>query len=350
MRSLLLVLPVLAGCATAVPAYLLDPERSPPPDCGPDRFLSAVGTSRAGRAAAEEQARAAVVKKLGSRIEIETRRIVEVSSRDGVTTSRRTLNEGVSERAEFKHAELISVVGPPVTSEGETYALACLDRARAASMLAGDLVAPLAVFDSTTARALEAGQRGDRPAFSAAYREAGRASLQCVPVLAQVAALGVEGPEARKVSQALQSLAVEAARLRSLTTFQVALEAPDVPADVASTAADALRQALARVGGEARVGAAACAAGVTYGVSARLEPRCRWGQLGHTCAPHLQLVANECSSGRVAFELGLSDPKQLAGSDLNEAPRALRRALAQLNAAFLEPRLRAALSTELPVD
>jgi hypothetical protein len=350
MRHLLLVLPALAGCAAAVPAYLLDPERSPPPDCNPEQFVVAVGTSRGGRAAAEEQARAAVVKKLGSRIEIETRRIVEVSTKDGATSSERSLHEGVSEKAEYKHAELITAVGKPVTSGDETFVLACLERSKAAAALGQDLVSPLAVFDSTSARAFEAGKREDRPAFAAAFREAGRASVQCLPILAQIAALGAQTAETRRVPEALRSLAVEAARLRSLTTFQVALDAQGVAPDLASSVAETLRQALARIGREARVGEPACAPGITYGVSASLEPRCHWGSLGHTCAPQLQLTGRECSTQRVAFELGFTDPRQVSGSDLREADRALRRALGQLTAGLLEPRLRTALSTELPID
>ncbi len=337
-----------AGCAVApLPGYLLDPEGSPPPACPPDRFVAAVGSSTAGRAEAEQRARAAVVKKLGSSIAVETKRVVEVSRKSGIFTSDRSLTERIEERAEFRRGDLVRTVGAPVERRGETYALACLDRAAAAAALERDLAPALSRYRAASRRAREALRAEDSAGFAAAYREASRGALEALAGLAQLRAVSGAGPEP-DLERDWGALLDAAARRRESASFRIEVTGA-VPEDVRSAIASAFRASVAGWG-TGPVAASGCAgAGRTaYLVRVHAEPGCAWGSLGYACRPRLALRAERCGTGRVVLEASLHEP-QLSGIDPDRPERALRKAVRGLTPAALEPALREAFSGELPL-
>lgn len=336
------------GCATTLPGHFVDPERSPHPDCDPQRFVVAVGSSPAGPNEARERAARNVVNKLGSWIEVESRRVIETSRKNGLLSSERTVTEKFEQRARFAHAELIRPVGATAELGRETHALACLDRAAASAALERDLAPSLAAFRASCRRAREATDRQDSAGFASAYRAATQAAISGLAVVAQLRALARPSTAEAELDRESADLVEQASRFRAAASFRLAVTG-DVPDDLRRVVADAFRGALATVAREVRL-ADDCgnASRAVYLVRVRAEGDCRWGTLGHTCRPRFGVHAEQCTSGRVVLDASVH-PAELGASDARDPERALRKAIRPLSAELIEPSLREAFAAELPL-
>jgi hypothetical protein len=351
MRALGLAL-LLAGCAP-MPAWLVDPERSPHPDCPPARFAVAVGSSRAGRADAEAQARAAIVRRLGSRIEVETDRVLSATRTGDEVTVRRSLDERVHDQAAFGHGELVRAVGPSYRRGGETFVLACLDREAAAGALRRDLAAPLERFDAAAERAHQAAVDREAPAFVVAW-QAARAEVPAIaPLLGQLRALSdAPAPEEARFRARAAWIEGEAARLRTAVKLYVRATAPDVPAAQQRTLLEAVRDAARALGFTTELAGADAACPrlgpAAYLLDAEAHADCAWRSLGNECRLEVLLRAQSCAAGRTVFESGLPGTL-LRGIDLRDGALALRKAFRDVVPATFEPALRRGFLGELPM-
>jgi hypothetical protein len=343
----------LAGCATASAPKCGD-WRDRPTQYGHERnMVAGLGSAPASAADAHQTARQRALADLASQIQVQVRAQL-ISNEQFTRRGTKTLDtEHVESKIDV--TTTMNLVGAQslesCEEKGTFYLLLGLDRAKARSTLLAELRPTLGRFHAAQARAEEALQRLDRPGFTAAWLEARQAGAASLPLAAQIGALGPMPAEVQRIGTDLGAIAAAGSQLRAQTSFQVALEAPGVPADLASSTAELVRQVLARLSREATLGDAACSpSSATYRVEVRLDPRCHWGSLGHSCAPQVQVIATECAGGRRIFEAGLGDPKQIAATDSRDADRALRKALGLLTAERVEARLKEALATELPLE
>ena len=344
---------VTSACAAALPPYLVDPEATPHPACPPAQFIVGVGSSQQGRGDAEAQARAAVVKKLSSQIEVETDRMVNVGRRDGAAVNDHWISQNSRERGQFRHGELIKIVGSPASRGDETLVLACLDRRRAADALSADAGPLLAKFDAAAKRATAARDENDWEGFASAYREASRAIRGAFPIIVQLKALGGgAGAQGEIILSEWQEIVGTASAFRGRTVFRLRLAAKALPDEMASMVTEAVREALTSLGGTVMISESGCegASQGTFFIDVAATAECHWGGLGHSCRPRLTAVARDCHSRRQLFDAALGDPRTLVGNDPEDEQRALKKALAKLTAASITPQLQQAFSAVLPVD
>ena len=342
---------VVAACASGpapLPAYYRDPVRSPAPECPPSRFLVEAASSPDGRADAEARARAAVVRRISSAIEVETERVAEIARVDDRDVAARSLKQVIRERADFRHAELIQAAGAPEERDGVTWALACLDRERALDTLRREMETPLARFESAAVRAREALARKDGPGFTQAFHESVALEPELLPRFAGLRAIAAAPPEEeRAFAASIRELHQAAGRRRAEAQIHLQVRADGLPPDLRDAVTEAFRAAIAGLGLRTVVARdGACPDGV-HRVQVEVTPACRWGSLGHWCRPRFTLSGEACDTHRVVFEAGLDDLAQ--GVDPREVERALRKALLRIDHEKLEKKMRELFASELPL-
>lgn len=350
MRLLPLLL-VVAACVSApapLPAYYRDPVGSPFAGCPPSRFMVEAASSPNGRADAEARARAAVVRRISSAIEVETERVAEVARVADRAVASRSLKQVIKERADFRHAELIQAAGAPEERDGVTWALACLDRERALETLRGEMATPLARFESAAGRAREALARKDGPGFTQAFHESVALEPELLPAFAGLRAIAAAPPaEERAFAAAIRELHQAAGRMRGEAQIHLQVRADALPPDLRDAVTEAFRGAIAGMGLRTVVTRdASCPAGV-HRVQVDVKPACRWGSLGHWCKPRFTMSGEACDTHRVVFEAGLDDLAQ--GADPREVDRALRKALLRIDHEKLGKKMRELFASELPL-
>ena len=341
------------ACASApLAGHLRDPENIPHPACPPARFVVGVGASVDGREEAEARARAAVVRRLGSEIAVATDRMVELSRKDGVLSTDRTLRQRFKEEAKFRHGELVALVGEPALHDGQTYAFACLDRAIAAATLERELDRPLAAFDEAAGRAERAAGQGAHAPFAAAHREAAALAPGVLVLLGQLhAVLGAPPAAEAPFRERWKQLFVREQELRASVAVRLHVQGEELPIELRANVVEALRAAFVELGVPATVGdGAACTTADRglYLVRVEAAAGCAWGALGHTCRPRLVARVQECSTQRLVFDAGLL-PEGLRGTDGRDPERALRKALRDVTVARVAPELQRLLGGELPL-
>jgi hypothetical protein len=347
----LLFLPLASACATALPPHFSDPDRNPPPGCPRHTHLSAVGQSSQGRDAAVASAKKNLLTKLSHTIHVHVESLSQLVGGNGKESAEYREIARVLEQVDFSHAELIETSGSPAGRNGETYAVACMRRDLAVQALQRDLDVEVNQFDTWDKAATQAQGRGDRPAFVAALGHLSSAMAAAAPRLVQIRALA-GGPAS--VEQHLTSrwlvLVKSSAELRAQIRFVLDLQVAERTRPIASEVGEAFRKALAPLGSEVRLGAVCPAtAPATYLVSVKVDAECRLGSLGPTCRPILDVLCQECGSGRQIFRSGL-ERLQASAVDSRDEAHALRKMAQRLDPKQIGQELRAVLKFELPAS
>ena len=289
--------------------------------------------------------------KLGNTIHVQVESLSNLVGGTGKESAEYREIARVLQQVDFSHAELIETSGSPANQNGETYAVACMRRDLAIQALQRDLDAEVNQFDTWDKAATQAQSRGDRPAFVAAMDHLSSTMAAAAPRLVQIRALA-GGPAS--VEQHLTSrwsvLVKSSAELRAQIRFVLDLKTADRTASITSEVGEAFRKALAPLGSEVRLGGACPAMDpATYLVSVKVDAECHLGSLGPTCRPILDVLCQECQSGRQIFRSGLERLQASAVDQRGEA-QALRKMAQRIDHRQISQELRAFLKSELPAS
>lgn len=326
-------------------------------------------------------AAAAVVRQLGLAIEVEVRRLAETAKTGGRLVSSRSLREESVERASFVHGELIEIVDAFTDTGGRSFALACLDRERAAGRVLEESERTLMRFGAASARADDAWARGDAGEFALAYREAAAAlpAEGMWEALAQARVLlGHPSSLEQQIDRSLRDLERRAASERSRLEIRLSVVRGDEQALVERTRS-ALHEAIATLGLRAIDVEQPCPGGggsLSKGEIAEDGPRgrraeqrvspaqgpphgrrmlalevrpelgCRWDSLGYLCRPRIVLMGSECEAETTSLH-GELQPSR--GRDRRSQELAAARALSGLQGEALLAPLRELLSSAVPL-
>lgn len=170
----------LLGCAASVaslPRHLQTGRHASFP---PDQYLTGVGVSREGRAAAEVQARAEVCRQVRSHIEATTEELATWTQAGGRSETVTRLVQRALQSARCDYGEAIRVI-PDLGGvyDGQHHAFAVLSRREALAALLPAFEADAAVFRERARAALA--EAGDVFRFTAHHDEAMRALERALP-------------------------------------------------------------------------------------------------------------------------------------------------------------------------
>lgn len=319
--------------ARDLPPYLQDPRLHPHPQCPPTRGLAGVGRSVDAPEQARDRAVASVAASVASRVESVLRDDSQLRSVNGAEQDVTVIEQSITQRAAFSHAELVRTVGGIERHGDEWFALACLDRVGAAKVLDEELAAPLQAFALALERAQAAASAKDPAAFATARAEADRAAVTALPLLAQRRAILDDvsaSQRAHALGEAMATLRTLASAFRTALRVTLHLDAQGLDAGSAAAVGERVRSALARAGVQAPlVEAQGCGGEASHALTLRMERGCRWGSLGHTCAVSLALKGEDCAHGTGMFDSPF--PVELKGSSTRSQEAATQRALKALD-------------------
>lgn len=344
----------MTGCATVLaPSPLDGPQQAFHPACPPERYIVAEGSSPKGRSDAELQARAALARQLSSNVRVEVERMLEVRQVDGKTHVLKSLQQTFKEHSEFRHGELIRVIGSPRLHGHEIMVQACLERSQATGVLQRELSVPASRFEVHYQRALSSAKSGDWPAFTTAYLEASQQAPSVVALLAQVRLLsGGTLPDEDEFWHKQRTLAAAAEQINSQISFRIEVLPGGLATDAETTIKESLRRAISRIlNKEVSIVRAGCRGSErgTYLLQMTPGASCEWGTLGHSCRLRISLTMTDCRANRRVAEISISDTS-LVGTDTRDEQRALRNALQQLQPSLFEKHVREALASEIPLS
>ncbi|MBI5497369.1 MAG: hypothetical protein HY904_20310 [Deltaproteobacteria bacterium] len=331
---------VLAACASGktgprytdaaeLPPHLADPVKHPHPDCPAGRGLPAVGRSVTSPDEARIRALNAVAANVSSQVQGVIRDQQKLVIAHGQASSTTSLEQRIEQRAAFSHAELVRVVGGVERHGEEWFALACLDRARAATVLDEETAAPLQVVTLSVDRARTAAAAQDATAFATARAEAVEAATRVFPLLAQRRVIlddATAGQRMETLQQGMATLRELASTLRNKVRVVLAVEAPALAENARGVLGDRVRNALTAMRIPVVMQAApGCAPEASHALTLHAEPGCGWGSLGHTCKPAVSLKGTACDTGTALFDSPF--PGALRGSTTQGEAQALEKAL-----------------------
>ncbi len=344
-----------AGCGHALPPHLADPANNPPPECPKERFLSGVGVSSQDRGDAESRAQEALSKQLGDAISVETEEFSKLVAQNGVLESdRREILRVLHKPAQLsERVGRLVRVSPPVSSGGNLYVVACLEKRAASHAIKTNLASSLREFDSWAEQAERAFGANDRPAFSSAREHAARLVAEMSPELLQLRVLdgGGSGGLDGQVAARWQSIVDHATRMVSKVRFAVHLIPTERVQPYADRLSEVFIEALKGMGREVHL-SEQCGSSKedTYLLEVQADADdCAFGSLGYTCHALIDVGAVECSSGRRVTRAQLPRAN-LSGMDYHSADAALRNLVKNLEPAVVRKQLRTALAGEIPVD
>ena len=281
---------------------------------------------------AEQAAQGRLIEQLNSEIESETVRAMERIKKNTNVDVRVKITSNIKHVARFEHGHLVQLMGQPHQHQGRHYALACLERDALVRMYDADLMRGMAQFTQAHTQAVQAFKEGNNAAFTTAWR------------MAQKEADGVNGifVEVRVVQEQPSELEEEfRAAWNSLLQYKIEIQSQEVliafktdedfSSQLGRDAEEKLRQAIMDMGLTVRPAKASCGdlKKPTYLIEVLAESGCRWGGLGHSCTPNLQITTRHCGGNvaeRVVFESNLEDPKA-KGSDPRKKEKALSKAI-----------------------
>lgn len=330
-----------------------DPTTNPHPECDPASHLVAAGRSVEGVEDAEAQARAAVARQISSSIESEVERVVTAVGTGDDTQMGRSLKRSVAESSRFSHNELI-VAKPPHgldDERGEYFALVCLNRMKATSVIDGESREAIARLETALSSAEAAKQAGDMPMFTRAFRDARKEAPRAFSSMALMHALrGAADPRASTLTASYASLIAEATRIRHAARVTVSMDADGMDAAHKSALTALLRTSLEPAGLPLSVDDKPCTkkdAGRTH-VNVKGQANCKWGSLGHMCKPVFVVAATACGeTPRTLLESSLEGAGGVHAKDPNKA---LEKAVAGTSFVSVGQELTRAIRSEVPVD
>ncbi len=344
------------GCATTpLPAYFLEPIHEPHPDCSPETHLAAVATSEHSGVDAEQAAKGRLIEQLNSEIESETVRAMERIKQNTNVDVRVKITSKIKHASRFEHGHLVQLIGQPHKHQGRHYALACLERDALVRIYDADLKRGLAQFNEAHSQAMQAVEEGHNAAFTAAWR------------LAQKEADGVNGifVEVRVVQEQPSALEEEfRAAWHTLLQHKIQIQSQEVliafkadedfNSQLSRNLEENLRQAIMDMGLTVRPATISCddLKKPTYLVEVLAESGCRWGGLGHSCTPNLQITTRHCGghvAQRVIFESNLQDAKA-KGTDPRKKEKALSKAIKKMKKETFSALLSKSFASEIPFD
>ena len=353
LRSSLLVL-ALSFVAAPAAAKRLDPWYAKPgevfhADCPERGTIQYVARSEDGPEDARAIARSRVAKQINSTLTSEVERVVNIVSSGKSVQREKSFKEEIVETSEFRHAHLIRDDFEVGKRRKEYFALACLDRKEAAAAVRGELGEVLPGFDGAAKRAIEAADAARFSDFTIALTQAERRLPEVLVVLAQLSAIGRQrsGEEAG-VREQWARLQRAASRMRQEISISLAVSAPDLPPEATSQLTDGLRNAFSELGLDATGSLGSCSGVLSHVARVEAVPNCRWGDLGHSCAPAVTVEGQPCANGSSKFNLVIQG-RDLRGVDGRSAELALKKALRKFTSERMRSQLVQALSGLLPL-
>ena len=353
-HSVLLVL-ALSFVAAPAAAKRLDPWFAKPgevfhQDCPERGTIQYVARSEDGPEDARAIARSRVAKQINSTLSSEVERVVQIVASGKSVRREKSFREEIVETSEFRHAHLIRDDFQVGVRRKEYFALACLDRKKAAQAVRGELGEVLPSFEAAAKRAVEAADAVRFSDFTIALTQAERRLPEVLVVLAQLSAIARrQSEEESTVREQWARLQRAASRMRQEISLSIAVSAPDLPPEATSQLTDGLRNAFSELGLDATGSVGSCSGVLSHVVRVGAVPNCRWGDLGHSCAPAVTVEGQPCANGSSKFNLVI-EGKDLRGVDGRSAELALKKALRKFTSERMRTQLVQALSGLLPLS
>jgi hypothetical protein len=355
---LLITLALAFGaCASSepksLPGYFVDWRKYPHPNCDPEKFLGASGSSKQGAADAEEAARARLVRMLNSSISVETKRFMRTVQKNQDVSFESGFIQKVSSRSEFRHDNLIQPVNIPVENNGTTWVFVCMSKERAAEALREDFIEQFSLFKTANTRAFQTMNEQDNAAFTVAYRQAAGYVPALLTGIGALTSIGVEvREEEAQFRPAWVALQADAASIRA-AQIQLHWQSDGFSAMDSQKSMETFQTALGQLGFATGVGDDSCPKTEKpsfYVLSVRATNGCEWGGLGFVCQPAFHVTAHQCTrtNKRNVFESNIS-VSSARGLDSRKEDKALSRALVNLTPEAITPLLRESFSSQLPL-
>ena len=356
LGSLFFLVTLGLGCATTpLPAYFLEPVHQPHPDCTPQTHLAAVATSEHSGEDAEQAAKGRLTQQLNSQIESETVRAMERIKKNTNVDVRIKLTSNIKQSSRFEHGELVRLMGQPHKHQGRHYALACLERDALVRIYDADLKQGMAQFAEANTQAVQGFDAGNNAAFTTAWRMAQKEADKVNSIFVQVRVVQEEPSELEEEFRAAwNSLLQNKIEIQSQEVLIAFKADDDFSSQLGRDAEEKLRQAIMDMGLTVRPATASCGdlKKPTYVIEVLAESGCRWGGLGHSCKPNLQITTRHCGgpvAERVVFKANLEDPKA-KGSDPRKKEKALSKAIKKMNKDTFATLLSKSFASEIPFD
>jgi hypothetical protein len=334
-------------------AWHFDPTTNPHPECDPAGHIMAAARSTEGVEDAEAQARASVARQISSSIESEVDRVVTAVVTGDESQMNRSLKKSVVESSRFSHNELI-VAKPPHAFDperGEYFALVCLNRLKAVSVVENEARDPIARLETALASAETARANGDVPMFTRAFRDARQHAPRAFSSLALLHALrGASDPRGGALTAGFAGVVAEASRIRHAARVTLSMDADGMDDAQKSALVSHLRTSLEGTGLPLSVDEKPCGKtdkGRTH-VNVKGQANCKWGSLGHMCKPIFVVAATAC--GEAPRKLLESSLEGAGGVHAKDPNKALEKAVAGTKFDAVASELTRVIHSEVPID